>query len=75
MTVCLTSVILVFISGIILGDCPFNVIQLLWINMIMDTLAAFALATESPNPTSLSTKLVTQNDKIVTPGMWKNILS
>ena len=48
MTVCFTVILLVFTSGLVLGDCPFNVIQLLWINMIMDTLAAFSLATESP---------------------------
>lgn len=48
MTVCFTVLIVVFVSGITLGECPFNVIQLLWINMIMDTLAAFALATEPP---------------------------
>lgn len=30
-------------------DLPFTVIQLLWINLIMDTFAALALATEPPN--------------------------
>ncbi len=30
------------------GIPPLNVLQLLWVNMIMDTLAALALATEEP---------------------------
>ncbi len=30
------------------GVPPLNVLQLLWVNMIMDTLAALALATEEP---------------------------
>ncbi|MFS7968948.1 putative P-type Ca(2+) transporter [Helianthus anomalus] len=28
---------------------PFNVVQLIWVNLIMDTLGALALAKESPN--------------------------
>ncbi len=31
-------------------DLPLTVIQLLWVNLIMDTFAALALATEPPNP-------------------------
>lgn len=37
---------LVLLSGISFGASPFNVIQLLWINLIMDTLGAIAICTE-----------------------------
>lgn len=47
--VCLSLVIL---GGATLGNSPFSVIQLLWVNMIMDTLAAISLATEPPHPTN-----------------------
>jgi P-type E1-E2 ATPase len=40
LTVNIVCLSIVLISGATLGECPFNVIQLLWINMIMDTLAA-----------------------------------
>ena len=44
---------MVFLCGATLGDTPFSVIQLLWINMVMDTLAAIALSTEPPHPKEL----------------------
>ena len=31
------------------GSAPLTAVQLLWVNMIMDTLGALALATEPPN--------------------------
>jgi magnesium-transporting ATPase (P-type) len=58
-----------------LGESPFNVIQLLWINMIMDTLAAIALATEPPHPTELKKDKIKKYDKIILKGMWRHILS
>ena len=36
----------VLITGLTLAKCPFNPLQMLWINLIFDTLAAVALATE-----------------------------
>jgi Ca2+ transporting ATPase len=53
MTVSISTLFIVFLSGVTLGDTPFNVIQLLWVNMVMDTLAAIALSTEPPHPTEL----------------------
>ena len=39
--------------GAIVGRTPLNVLQLLWVNLIMDTMAALALATEKPHPALL----------------------
>ena len=39
---------------------------MLWVNLIMDTLASLALATEDPNPTLLERKPHGRNDYIVT---------
>jgi Ca2+ transporting ATPase len=39
---------IVFISSVILKESPLNAVQMLWINLIMDTFAALALATEPP---------------------------
>jgi len=39
----------VAIGSCILSESPFSAVQLLWINLIMDTFAAFALATEPPH--------------------------
>ena len=65
---------MVFLCGATLGDTPFSVIQLLWINMVMDTLAAIALSTEPPHPTELGQQSVASNNKVVVPQMWRQIL-
>ena len=42
---------MIAVSGPFFGiEMPFTVIQMLWINLIMDTFAALALATEPPDP-------------------------
>jgi Ca2+ transporting ATPase len=45
-----------FIGGITIRETPLITIQMLWINLIMDTLASLALATEPPNPELLKRK-------------------
>lgn len=42
--------------------------------MIMDTLAAIALATEPPHPTELKKQRVKKHDKIILKSMWRTIL-
>jgi Ca2+-transporting ATPase len=74
MTVNLSAMAFILIGGATLGDSPFNVIQLLWINMVMDILAALALSTEPPHPTELSPRKTTKNLKIVVSSMWRAIL-
>lgn len=65
---CLTFVIL---SILTLGFSPFSVFQLLWINLVMDVLAAIAFATEHPHPTDLKKERSKKKDKIITPLMWR----
>jgi len=45
--------IYVITTTVFLGHSPFNVVQLLWINLIMDVLAAIAFATENPDSKAL----------------------
>ncbi len=53
---------------------PFTVTQMLWINLIMDTFAALALATEPPHKTVMTEKPRDPNAFIVTSEMAKSIL-
>jgi magnesium-transporting ATPase (P-type) len=53
---------------------PLNVLQLLWVNIMMDTFAAMALATEEPSDALLDQKPYSRKDSIFTPVMWRNII-
>jgi len=47
---------------------------MLWINLIMDTFGALALATEPPTEELLKRKPYGRNDYIISPVMMKHIL-
>src|SRR5690606_1679236 len=69
-TVNIAAVTLAFISAVASSsnESVLKAVQLLWVNMVMDTFAALALATDAPtdsildrNPTSKSDPLITIN--------------
>ena len=64
---------MVFLGGVILTESPLNSIQMLWVNLIMDTFAAIALATEPPNEELLKRKPYARKEYMITPMMWRNI--
>ena len=74
MTVNISCLFIVILGGLTLGAAPFNVIQMLWMNMVMDTLAAIALATEPPNPEDLNQQRIKKHDRVVLNVMWRTIL-
>ncbi len=65
---------IVFLGGVALDDPPLTSVQMLWVNLIMDTCAALALATEPPTDSLLERKPYSRNDLIVPPIMWRNIV-
>ncbi|MDD1682876.1 MAG: cation transporting ATPase C-terminal domain-containing protein, partial [Methanoregula sp.] len=73
LTINFCACILVFIAPLLGLAEPFTIIQILWINIIMDTLAAFALCSETPHRGLMNRKPVPQDAKIVTPFMWLSI--
>jgi P-type Ca2+ transporter type 2C len=73
LTINFCACILVFIAPLLGFTEPFTIIQILWINIIMDTLAAFALCSEAPHHGLMSHKPVPQDATIVTPFMWLSI--
>ena len=75
MTVNLSCIVFVLFTTVILGHPPFNIVQLLWINLIMDVLAAIAFATENPHPTQIRKERTRSRDRIITPTMMRSILS
>lgn len=73
MTVNISVMAIVIIGCASTGEPPFSIVQLLWVNLIMDTLAALALATEPPLPKILKDKPTKMQDNIFTPVMWRQI--
>jgi len=53
---------------------PLKPIQFLWVNLIQDTLAALALATEKPTPDLLHNPPSGRNERLITPLMWRNMV-
>jgi len=74
LTVNVVALIVVFVGSAITKDAPLQAIQLLWVNLIMDSLAALALATELPKDALLDRMPQNRDDYIVSRKMVKHIL-
>lgn len=57
----------------VLGESPFSAVQLLWLNLVMDSLAAFALGTEPPLPNVTAGKPYS-DQQVMRPEVWRQIL-
>ena len=66
--------ILVFICACIGNETPLTPIQMLWVNLIMDSLGSLALATEPPYEELLKRKPTKRNESIINGRMWKHII-
>ena len=64
---------IVFFGSVILKDSPLTAVQMLWVNLIMDTFAALALATEPPQDDILDRQPYKKDAAIVTEVMWRNV--
>jgi Ca2+-transporting ATPase len=73
LTINFSACILVFLAPLLGFPPPFNIIQLLWINIIMDSLAALALCSEAPHRALMNKKPIPRNARIITPYMWRSI--
>ncbi|NP_001399986.1 plasma membrane calcium-transporting ATPase 1 isoform 14 [Homo sapiens] len=74
LTVNVVAVIVAFTGACITQDSPLKAVQMLWVNLIMDTLASLALATEPPTESLLLRKPYGRNKPLISRTMMKNIL-
>ncbi|XP_057982051.1 putative calcium-transporting ATPase 11, plasma membrane-type isoform X2 [Malania oleifera] len=74
LTVNIVALMINFISACVSGSTPLTAVQLLWVNMIMDTLGALALATEPPNDGLMKRPPVRRGVSFITKAMWRNII-
>jgi Ca2+-transporting ATPase len=75
-TVNITAVVLTFVSAVASSseDSVLSAVQLLWVNLIMDTFAALALATDPPSPYVLDRRPESKAAPLITLTMWKMII-
>ncbi|KAB2600034.1 calcium-transporting ATPase 10 [Pyrus ussuriensis x Pyrus communis] len=74
LTVNVAALIINVVAAISSGDVPLNAVQLLWVNLIMDTLGALALATEPPTDHLMDRTPVGRREPLITNIMWRNLL-
>ncbi|KAF7804062.1 putative calcium-transporting ATPase 11, plasma membrane-type [Senna tora] len=74
LTVNVVALVINFVSACITGSAPLTAVQLLWVNLIMDTLGALALATEPPNEGLMNRAPVGRGTSFITKTMWRNII-
>ncbi|GAB2282707.1 Calcium-transporting ATPase 2, plasma membrane-type, variant 2 [Dionaea muscipula] len=74
LTVNVVALIVNFSSACLTGNAPLTAVQLLWVNMIMDTLGALALATEPPTDELMKRAPVGRQGNFISNVMWRNIL-
>jgi Ca2+-transporting ATPase len=75
LTINVSALAIAFLGPFLGVRPPFTVLQLLWINVIMDTFAAIALCSEPPRPELMRQRPKRRDESIVTPAMWRTILT
>jgi len=74
LTINVAACLIVLIGAFLGTDSPLTVTQMLWVNLIMDTFAALALASLPPSELVMKDKPRKTTDFIISKKMWKSIL-
>jgi len=75
LTVNVAALVINFVAAVSAGEVPLTAVQLLWVNLIMDTLGALALATELPTDELMQRSPVGRTEPLITSIMWRNLLA
>ncbi|XP_055813584.1 putative calcium-transporting ATPase 13, plasma membrane-type [Solanum dulcamara] len=75
LTVNVAALVINFVAAVSSGEVPLTAVQLLWVNLIMDTLGALALATEKPTEELMKRKPVGRTAPLITNVMWRNLMA
>ncbi|MFG6386624.1 MAG: calcium-translocating P-type ATPase, PMCA-type [Muribaculaceae bacterium] len=74
MTVNVAACLIVLFGAFMGMESPLTVTQMLWVNLIMDTFAAMALASLPPSKSVMKDKPRAREAFIINPSMWKLII-
>ncbi|XP_044480622.1 calcium-transporting ATPase 12, plasma membrane-type-like [Mangifera indica] len=75
LTVNVAALTINFVAAVSSGKVPLSAVQLLWVNLIMDSLGALALATEPPTNDLMRNSPIGRSKLLITPVMWRNLIS
>jgi len=75
LTVNVVALLVAFWGAVFQFGTPLTAVQLLWVNLIMDTLAALAFSTEKPSDDLLMRRPYGRRGAIISGIMWRNIIS
>jgi magnesium-transporting ATPase (P-type) len=73
LTVSLSAILIAFLGPFLGFDLPLTMVQLLWVNLIMDTLAALAFSGEAALERYMVEKPISREASLITGEMWSSI--
>lgn len=74
LTVNVVALTVTFLGALLNFGTPLNAVMMLWVNLIMDTMGALALATEKPHADLFKRKPYALDESLISPTMWRNVL-
>lgn len=74
LTVNIAAIFVACIGSLVYGTSPLGAVQMLWVNVIMDSLASVALASEPPTEALLNRAPYGKKRPMITRVMWYNML-
>lgn len=75
LTINVSAVLISFLSPLLGMENPLSIIQILWVNLVMDTLAALAFGGEPALRRYMNEKPKKRNESIISGYMWSEILT
>lgn len=75
LTINVSAVLIAFIGPFIGLGTPLSVTQMLWVNIVMDTLAALALGGEPPLARYMDERPKRRDESIISKNMWSSVLT
>ncbi len=75
LTINVVAIVVCFVGAVVGTDMPLTVVQILWVNIIMDTFAAMAMASLPPNPRVMLDRPRPRSEFIITPAMTRTIFT
>ncbi len=75
LTINFAAIVICFVGAVVGTETPLTVVQILWVNIIMDTFAAMAMASLPPSADVMRDRPRHRDDFIISRGMARTILA